>query len=148
MLQPSNQEREKPSIQDVSDGKHYVEISNQENKKIVVKPSKIWATSAYKANTMQEEKRESSLIATAEGVQDRIEMSNRNQELKVNSDQFADKSFKNTFQEQLTLHNRQKEEKVEDQVLQLKKDGYNVEEIAKKLKKGKTEIELLLKFHS
>ncbi|KON89061.1 hypothetical protein AF332_21210 [Sporosarcina globispora] len=35
---------------------------------------------------------------------------------------------------------------MDDQVLSLKKQGMNVEEIAKKLGKGKTEIELMLKF--
>lgn len=33
-----------------------------------------------------------------------------------------------------------------EQVIQLRKQGYSIEEIAKKLNKGKTEIELLLKF--
>ncbi|WP_210363845.1 hypothetical protein [Bacillus sp. REN3] len=34
-----------------------------------------------------------------------------------------------------------------EQVLELKKEGLTIEEIARKLNKGKTEIELLLKFH-
>ncbi|QDQ01759.1 hypothetical protein FOH38_15425 [Lysinibacillus fusiformis] len=37
---------------------------------------------------------------------------------------------------------------VEQQVVQLAKQGKTAEEIAKQLQKGKTEIELLLKFHS
>lgn len=41
-----------------------------------------------------------------------------------------------------------KERTVEEQVVQLSKQGKTVEEIAKQLQKGKTEIELLLKFHS
>lgn len=41
-----------------------------------------------------------------------------------------------------------KEDTFEKQVLQLSKQGKSVEEIAKQLQKGKTEIELLLKFHS
>lgn len=36
---------------------------------------------------------------------------------------------------------------VEQQALELTKQGKSVEEIAKQLQKGKTEIELLLKFH-
>lgn len=42
----------------------------------------------------------------------------------------------------------QKERTFEEQVVQLSKQGKGVEEIAKQLQKGKTEIELLLKFHS
>ena len=42
---------------------------------------------------------------------------------------------------------KQKEHTFEDQVVQLSKEGKNIEEIAKELQKGKTEIELLLKFH-
>lgn len=41
-----------------------------------------------------------------------------------------------------------KERTFEEQVVQLSKEGKNIEEIAKQLQKGKTEIELLLKFHS
>lgn len=43
---------------------------------------------------------------------------------------------------------KQKERTFEEKVVQLSKEGKNVEEIAKQLQKGKTEIELLLKFHS
>ena len=43
---------------------------------------------------------------------------------------------------------KQKERTFEEQVTQLSKEGKTVEEIAKQLQKGKTEIELLLKFHS
>ncbi len=46
----------------------------------------------------------------------------------------------------------QKEEQkpltLEQQIVQMAKQGKTAEEIAKKLQKGKTEIELLLKFHS
>lgn len=42
----------------------------------------------------------------------------------------------------------QKERTFEEQVVQLSKQGKSVEEIAKQLQKGKTEIELLLKFYS
>lgn len=42
---------------------------------------------------------------------------------------------------------KQTELTFEEQVVQLSKQGKTVEEIAKKLQKGKTEIELLLKFH-
>ncbi len=41
-----------------------------------------------------------------------------------------------------------KPETVEQQIVQLAKKGKTAEEIAKQLQKGKTEIELLLKFHS
>ena len=41
-----------------------------------------------------------------------------------------------------------KPETVEQQIVQLAKQGKTAEEIAKQLQKGKTEIELLLKFHS
>ncbi|MFJ7667743.1 DUF6115 domain-containing protein [Lysinibacillus sp. NPDC097195] len=37
---------------------------------------------------------------------------------------------------------------MEQQIVQMAKQGKSAEEIAKKLQKGKTEIELLLKFHS
>ena len=46
------------------------------------------------------------------------------------------------------LIEKKKEQTFEEQVAQLSKEGKNIEEIAKKLQKGKTEIELLLKFHS
>ena len=42
---------------------------------------------------------------------------------------------------------KQKERTFEEQVVRLSKQGKTVEEIAQKLQKGKTEIELLLKFH-
>lgn len=42
---------------------------------------------------------------------------------------------------------KQKELTFEEQVVHLSKQGKTVEEIAKQLQKGKTEIELLLKFH-
>ena len=42
---------------------------------------------------------------------------------------------------------KQKELTFEEQVVLLSKQGKDVEEIAKQLQKGKTEIELLLKFH-
>ncbi|MBA2174083.1 coupling factor for flagellin transcription and translation [Halobacillus locisalis] len=36
---------------------------------------------------------------------------------------------------------------VQSQILELRKNGYSLDEIAKRLDRGKTEIELLLKFH-
>ncbi|MGP4059854.1 DUF6115 domain-containing protein [Halobacillus sp. H74] len=36
---------------------------------------------------------------------------------------------------------------IHSQVFELKKEGYTIEEIAKQLNKGKTEVELLYKFH-
>lgn len=46
------------------------------------------------------------------------------------------------------IEEKPKERTIEDRVVQLSKQGNTIEEIAKKLQKGKTEIELLLKFHS
>lgn len=48
----------------------------------------------------------------------------------------------------VVIEEEQKEHTFEEQVVQLSKQGKNVEEIAKQLQKGKTEIELLLKFYS
>lgn len=54
-------------------------------------------------------------------------------------------SFKEALESQLK---QQTVQSTEEQTLEMKKKGYNIEDIAKKLGKGKTEIELLLKFHS
>lgn len=48
----------------------------------------------------------------------------------------------------IAIKEKPKEHTLEEQVVQLSKQGETVEEIAKKFQKGKTEIELLLKFHS
>lgn len=44
--------------------------------------------------------------------------------------------------------NQQPQLSLEQQIVALYKEGNTIEEIAKKMKKGKTEIELLLKFHT
>lgn len=49
---------------------------------------------------------------------------------------------------QLQENLQEKTETFEDKVLALHKQGKSIEEIAKETNKGKTEIELLLKFHS
>lgn len=50
-------------------------------------------------------------------------------------------------EEMASLPEKEKMLTVEQQALELTKQGKSVEEIAKQLQKGKTEIELLLKFH-
>lgn len=50
-------------------------------------------------------------------------------------------------EEMANLPEKEKMLTVEQQALELAKQGKSVEEIAKQLQKGKTEIELLLKFH-
>ncbi|MFJ7950553.1 hypothetical protein ACIQZG_03380 [Lysinibacillus sp. NPDC096418] len=50
--------------------------------------------------------------------------------------------------QEAVIEETQKELTLEEQVIKLSKQGQTIEEIAKQLQKGKTEIELLLKFHS
>ncbi|MBD3109416.1 hypothetical protein IEO70_13795 [Bacillus sp. AGMB 02131] len=73
-------------------------------------------------------------------VEDQLELSvitGENKEEKDNK-----RSFKETFEHQL------KQQSSEERAVEMMKNGYNIEDIAKELGKGKTEIELLLKFHS
>lgn len=55
---------------------------------------------------------------------------------------------KTSFEKQLQKHNEDIKLTLTEQVVSLYKEGLEPEEIAKKLNKGKTEIELLLKFNS
>lgn len=50
--------------------------------------------------------------------------------------------------QEAVIEETQKELTLEEQVIKLSKQGQTIEGIAKQLQKGKTEIELLLKFHS
>lgn len=95
-----------------------------------------------------------------------LEMNNREQQstenieqkdVKIEQKKFVPKTFAvNAYAKQKT-NNNQKEQQVEEinvpttfeqQVLQLHREGKSIEEIAKVTEKGKTEIELLLKFHT
>ena len=55
-------------------------------------------------------------------------------------------SFRQALSEQINKHQKNLSE--EERAFQMKEEGLSVEEIAKQLHKGKTEIDLLLKFHS
>ena len=99
------------------------------------------AKKAYQIiNTNKEEKNIDAYESPISDVKDQLDIStniyeNKNEKL----------SFKAALESQL------KQEAVkttEERAIDMMKDGYDIEEIAKALGKGKTEIELLLKFHS
>ncbi|WP_108669666.1 hypothetical protein [Peribacillus acanthi] len=64
------------------------------------------------------------------------------------SNQKPESQFKDTFKQQLSKHNVKKDSTIQEQIDELLEKGLSLEQIAKKLNKGKTEIELLLKFKS
>jgi hypothetical protein len=55
--------------------------------------------------------------------------------------------FKEALHEQLSNSTSQKSKTVSDEVMEAYQNGYSVEEIAKKLSKGKTEVELIVKLN-
>ena len=56
-------------------------------------------------------------------------------------------SFQETLKQELQNHEQQVKPALSDQVNGLLQKGLTTEEVAKKLNKGKTEIELLLRFN-
>ena len=112
-----------------------------EIEKAMIYPSVSSAKKAYQIiNTNKEEKNTDAYEPPISDVKDQLDIStniyeNKNEKL----------SFKAALESQL------KQEAVkttEERAIDMMKDGYNIEEIAKTLGRGKTEIELLLKFHS
>lgn len=99
---------------------------------------------AYQAASGQEGKEKSNHYEPpVPDVEDQLELSviaDENKEEKDNK-----RSFKEAFEHQLK---QQTQQSAEERAVEMRKNGYNIEDIAKELGKGKTEIELLLKFHS
>lgn len=63
---------------------------------------------------------------------------------------YAAKSYQNTLQHTNESHVESEQvvpEHISDQIIFLQNQGLTIDEIAKKLSKGKTEIDLILKFH-
>lgn len=61
-------------------------------------------------------------------------------------DDADDSNLKEKDKEEVLLQSKQRNQSLFGEVLELKEEGLSIEEIAKKLHKGQTEIELLLKF--
>ncbi|WP_163101530.1 hypothetical protein [Peribacillus alkalitolerans] len=74
--------------------------------------------------------------------EDKVELSNS---LK-SSEKKKVSHFQDSFKEQLSKHHVMKSLTIQEQIDELMEKGMSIEQIAKKLNKGKTEIELLLKF--
>lgn len=106
--------------------------------------------SAYrKAKTSDDRREDEALPYTPpySEVKDKLEMSTSGQNHTIDHD--ISNTFKHEFNQQIKNQEQmQKSKTVEDQAVQLQSEGYSIEEIAKKLRKGKTEIELLLKFRN
>jgi hypothetical protein len=68
----------------------------------------------------------------------------KNENIKIHD--YIEENDLSTRQKQFGSSNQQHQDSVIDQILIMKKKGFSEEEIAKKLNKGKTEIDLLLKF--
>lgn len=103
-------------------------------------PSVASVKKAYQPINVQEEKNNDSYDPPMPDVKDRLDIS-------ISSDESKNEklSFKAALDSQLQ---QQAAKTTEERVIEMLKDGYNAEDIAKVLGKGKTEIELLLKFHS
>ena len=104
-------------------------------------PSISSAKKAYQTMNINKEEKNADLYEPPMlDVKDRLDISTNIYENKTQK-----LSFKTAFENQLK---QQAIKTIEERAIEMKKDGYNIEEIAKVLGKGKTEIELLLKFHS
>ncbi len=99
------------------------------------------AKKAYQAmNTNKKEKNADSYEPPMLDVKDQLDISTN---IIENKDKKL--SFKAALDSQLK---QQAIKTTEERAIEMMKDGYKIEDIAKVLGKGKTEIELLLKFHS
>jgi len=80
-------------------------------------------------------------------IQDKLELSQHAENDADSPKESAEKekSFRETLDKEINKHNRAPLSLVEE-VVQLSSAGHSIEEIARTLRKGKTEIELLLKF--
>ncbi|RDY72131.1 DUF6115 domain-containing protein [Halobacillus sp. SY10] len=106
---------------------------------------------SYLMEIKEENKRMESLVRKKSAPSDSQNTQNENRNDKVNSHSekkvIADKEASPSY----TLPELNEKESYQpsfhSQVFELKEKGYSNEEIARKLDKGKTEIELLFKFH-
>ncbi|RID87144.1 hypothetical protein D1953_07485 [Peribacillus asahii] len=102
------------------------------------------AVAAYTNPSLTQEDREFDLPIHKN---DRLELSAESKEKEMDKrNESVHPSFSDTLQTSLNGQSRQLEPSLHEQALVLLEQGLSVEEIAKSLKRGKTEIELLLKF--
>ena len=104
--------------------------------------SKVAASQAYES-ALKNNPKSNEYIPPFEDVQDKIEVSIATNEKESISQKEKKKDEKTPF---ATIIDDQV--KVNEMAQKLAQEGYSIEEIAKKLHKGKTEVELMLKFYS
>ena len=105
--------------------------------------TKVAASQAYDS-ALKNNQKSKEYIPPFEDVKDKIEVSIATNEKKSVSQK--DKIKEDEKTPFATIIDEQV--KVNEMAQKLAKEGYSIEEIAKKLHKGKTEVELMLKFYS
>ncbi|WP_052343644.1 hypothetical protein [Bacillus massiliigorillae] len=115
---------------------------------ILVKPSKHAVANAYKTNKQLKAK-DVVYKPPYEAVKDKLSIAEVDIAHEISEQQNPGSTFQQALLAQVDKHKPNKEKKTtEELILEMNSEGCGIEEIAKKLNKGKTEIELLLKFHA
>ncbi|MEH6942148.1 hypothetical protein [Bacillus sp. JJ722] len=148
-LHEGNQAPKESAVSKVSDSIHI----NENDKKVVpeieanilVKPSKHAVVSAYNANKQLQAKYE----PPYNEVKDKLSVTKTDLPQIVDEQKDQGAAFQSALKAQINKHKLNEGSKTtEEIILEMNNNGYGIEEIAKKLNRGKTEIELLLKFQT
>lgn len=149
-LKDGNQATKESIVSKVSDPIHKEKNDNKVvpeiEANIVVKPSKHAVVSAYNANKQLQTK---DLVYEPPNIEvkDKLSMTKTDSPQSKEEQEDRGSAFQSALKAQINKHKLNEGSKTtEEIIIEMYNNGYTIEEIAKKLNKGKTEIELLLKF--